>query len=118
VKYRIEFSSNFNPDLPPLRVKFKTTEDIFQRELHAYSKRMPMEVIAGKKHNYNLNIPRYISTRRLRRKSDLEEAHGRLDSIEKDIGPATKKYNQFLEEWGLSLLPYWGPEVKIEEKRV
>jgi type I restriction enzyme M protein len=76
----------------------------FRRQEDRYSKRVSMKEIA-EKHSYNLNISRYISTSEAEKEIDLDEVHGRLTSIEKDIQVATKKHNKFLAELDLPLLP-------------
>ena len=76
----------------------------FRSEESRYSKRVSLEEIRDK-HDYNLNISRYISTAEAEKIIDLDEVHGRLKSIEKERQSATKRHNEFLKELGLQLLP-------------
>ncbi|MDR3415520.1 MAG: DEAD/DEAH box helicase family protein [Nevskia sp.] len=76
------------------QASLRTTEDLFQHELHAY----------------NLNISRYISTALAEQEIDLEATHRRLTDIEKTIRAATQKHNAFLRELKLPELP--GGEAK------
>lgn len=68
-----------------------------RREEPRYSKRVSMEEIADK-HDYNLNITRYVSTTQAEKKVDLGEVHERQTAIDNDVQAATKKYNGFLKE--------------------
>jgi type I restriction enzyme M protein len=72
-------------------------------EENRYSKRIPMERIAGE--GYNLNISRYISTAQQETEIDLEATHTELVRIEDEIRKATKKHNDFLRELGQSPIP-------------
>jgi type I restriction enzyme M protein len=76
----------------------------FRKEEDRYSKRVSIEEIA-EKHDYNLNISRYISTSAPEQEIDLEDVHQVLDGLEKKIGVAFNKHNKFLKELGLPLLP-------------
>lgn len=69
-----------------------------------YSRRVPMEEII-EKHDYNLNISRYVSTAEPEEIIDLEVVNKKLHEIEKDISSSLKKHNGFLKELGLPELP-------------
>ncbi len=75
----------------------------FRREEPRYSRRVPLEEIAG--HDFNLNISRYISTAVAEKEIDLSAVHDELVSLERTIKAATEKHNEFLKELGLPLLP-------------
>ena len=68
-----------------------------------YSRRVEMAEI--EKHDFNLNISRYISTAEAQPEINLEATHGELVKIEEAIHKATAKHNEFLAELGLPLLP-------------
>jgi hypothetical protein len=53
------------------------------------------------KHDFNLNISRYISTAEGEEKISLEETNAELVEIESSIQKATNKHNGFLKELGL-----------------
>jgi len=76
----------------------------FRTEEDRYSKRVPIENIRDE-HDYNLNISRYISTSAPEEGIDLLAVHGTLEGLEKKIGVAFNKHNEFLKELGLPLLP-------------
>jgi len=76
----------------------------FRTEEDRYSKRVPIENIRDE-HDYNLNISRYISTSAPEEGIDLLAVHGTLECLEKKIGVAFNKHNEFLKELGLPLLP-------------
>lgn len=57
------------------------------------------------KHDYNLNISRYVSTALPEPEIDLSLTHNNLQTIEKSIRTATDKHNKFLKELGLAKLP-------------
>lgn len=76
----------------------------FRKEEDRYSRRVAMEEI--QKNDYNLNISRYISTAVKEEEVDLAAVHADLVEIEKRIGEATKKHNEFLKELGLPTLPF------------
>ncbi|TAE34250.1 MAG: type I restriction-modification system subunit M [Alphaproteobacteria bacterium] len=76
----------------------------FRKEEDRYSKRVSMEEIA-QKHDYNLNISRYITTSAPEEVISLEDVHQTLDELEKKIVTALNKHNEFLKELGLLLLP-------------
>jgi type I restriction enzyme M protein len=62
-----------------------------------------MEEIAS--NDYNLNIPRYISTATPEEEIDLKAVNSELIRLEQEIKKATKKHNKFLKELGLPPLP-------------
>lgn len=76
----------------------------FRIEEDRYSKRISIEEIA-KKHDYNLNISRYISTAQAEVEIDLAAVHKEQVALEEKIAAAKKKHNDFLKELGLPLLP-------------
>ena len=57
------------------------------------------------KHDFNLNISRYISTAVGEAEISLDDTHQELVEIEKAIAAAKDKHNGFLKELGLKLLP-------------
>jgi len=57
------------------------------------------------KHDYNLNISRYISTAKPEKIVNLDEVNSELIQIEKDIVKYTDEHNKFLKELGLDVLP-------------
>lgn len=69
-----------------------------------YSKRVSMEEIRDK-HNYNLNISRYVSTAVEEVEINLGVVHGQLQALEGKIADAKKKHNEYLKELGLPPLP-------------
>jgi type I restriction enzyme M protein len=71
----------------------------FRQEEDGYSRRVSMEEI--KKHDYNLNISRYVSTNKANEVIILEEVNERLLAIEKVAVEAANRHNQFLKELGL-----------------
>ncbi|WP_122419847.1 type I restriction-modification system subunit M [Pseudomonas viridiflava] len=75
----------------------------FRKEEIRYSRCVRMDEI--EKHDFNLNISRYVSTAEAEESVDLEEIHEELLSLEITIKEATKKYNEFLSALGLPLLP-------------
>lgn len=76
----------------------------FRKEEERYSRRVEMKEIVDK-HDYNLNISRYVSTAKPEPVINLEETHAKLVKIENDICQATNKHNEFLRELGLAPLP-------------
>jgi type I restriction enzyme M protein len=68
-----------------------------------YSRRVSMEEI--EKNNYNLNIPRYVSTAGEEEIINLTDVKKNLDEIEDTISKAKATHNQFLKELGLPELP-------------
>ncbi len=75
----------------------------FRKEEERYSRRVPMEEI--KKHNYNLNISRYVSTAVPEPEIDLKAVHSNLTTLENKIVTSTQRHNGFLKELGLPTLP-------------
>src|SRR5690554_6292456 len=73
-----------------------------RREQERYSRRISMEEI--EKNDYNLNISRYVSTAQTEEEIDLAAVHTDLLVVEKQIGAAKARHNQFLTELGLPLL--------------
>ena len=68
-----------------------------------YSRRVSMEEI--KKNGYNLNISRYVNTAPEEEIVDIEEVWEELEKIENEIKEAKAKFNGFLKELGLKLIP-------------
>jgi type I restriction enzyme M protein len=68
-----------------------------------YARRVEMEEIEA--NDFNLNIPRYVSTAKQEVASDLSATHRELVDIEKQIQESAAKHNAFLKELGLSSLP-------------
>jgi len=58
-----------------------------------------------RRHDFNLNISRYVSTADQEVVIDLSATHRELVEIEKQIRGSTAKHNAFLKELGLSPLP-------------
>lgn len=75
----------------------------FRKEELRYSRRVGMDEI--EKNDFNLNISRYVSTVQAEEEIDLAAVHTDLLVVEKQIGEAKKRYNQYLAELGLPLLP-------------
>jgi type I restriction enzyme M protein len=75
----------------------------FRKEEARYSRRVAMDEIA--KHDFNLNISRYVSTAVGEAEIDLDKTHAELVEIEKAIALAKAKHNAFLLELGLKPLP-------------
>ena len=71
----------------------------YRKETERYARKVSMEEI--EKHNYNLNISRYVSTSIEEEKIDLNAVHERLASINERIQANTDKHNEFLKELGL-----------------
>jgi type I restriction enzyme M protein len=57
------------------------------------------------KHDFNLNISRYISTATVDEEIDLESVNSELGSLGQAIADVRDKHNSFLRELGLPLLP-------------
>jgi type I restriction enzyme M protein len=74
-----------------------------RKEKDRYSIRVSIEEIADK-HDYNLNISRYISTAEPGKEIDLSAVHKDLTILQNKISTAIKEHNNFLEELGLPLL--------------
>ena len=83
----------------------------FRKEKDRYSRRVSMEEIANK-HDYNLNISRYISTAEPETEINLDDENKTLVDLEKKIIASTESHNSFLEELNLPLLP----SIKKEKK--
>ncbi|AGM41848.1 type I restriction-modification system subunit M [Aeromonas hydrophila] len=75
----------------------------YRKEELRYSRRVSMEEI--EKNDFNLNISRYVSTAQAEEEIDLAAVHTDLLVVEKKIGEAKERYNQYLAELGLPLLP-------------
>ncbi|VCW49648.1 hypothetical protein BANRA_05394 [Escherichia coli] len=73
----------------------------YRKEEPRYSRRVSMDEI--EKNDFNLNISRYVST--VPRKRSTAAVHTDLLVVEKQIGAAKERYNQYLAELGLPLLP-------------
>ncbi|OGT63381.1 MAG: hypothetical protein A3E85_02405 [Gammaproteobacteria bacterium RIFCSPHIGHO2_12_FULL_45_12] len=71
----------------------------FRKEEDRYSKRVSIEDIRDK-HDYNLNISRYISTAEPEKEIDLQAVHAELLELEQKIDVAFNKHNAFLKELG------------------
>lgn len=76
----------------------------FRKEEPRYSRRVGMEEIE-KKNDFNLNIPRYVSTAEAEEEIDLAVVHADLLAVEQKITEARKRHNQYLADLGLPLLP-------------
>lgn len=72
-------------------------------EEERYSRCVSMQEI--EKHDFNLNISRYVSTTKPEELIDLHATHHHLLELESATLKAKKKHNQFLKELGLPLLP-------------
>lgn len=75
----------------------------FRKEEARYSRRVSMDEI--EKHDFNLNISRYVSTTEDEEEIDLTAIHGELVELDQKIKTATQQHNEFLKELGLPLLP-------------
>ena len=75
-----------------------------RKEEERYSRRVSMEEIT-KKHDYNLNISRYISTTEPEKEVDLRLVSKHLDRLESEIVTSFNKNNEFLRELKLPELP-------------
>ncbi|MDU9391850.1 type I restriction-modification system subunit M [Pseudomonas sp. zfem002] len=72
-------------------------------EIPRYARRVSMQEI--EKHDFNLNISRYVSTSVADEEIDPKTVHARLLNLEENIKSATDEHNKFLKELGLPLLP-------------
>lgn len=79
----------------------------FRKEEHRYARRVSMEEI--EKNDFNLNIPRYVSTAEAEGEIDVAAVHSELVLLDKKIKTATERHNEFLKKLGLPLLPYGTP---------
>jgi len=75
----------------------------FRREEERFSRRVSLKEIE-EKHEYNLNISRYISTTEKESEIDLNEVHEEYLKVEENIKKYQNEHNLFLKELGLSLL--------------
>ena len=75
----------------------------YRKEEKRYSRRVSMKEI--KKHQYNLNISRYVSTAKPEDIVDIARVNKDLVKIEDAVTDAKKKHNEFLKELGLQELP-------------
>jgi len=75
-----------------------------RKEEPRYARRVEMAEIE-KKHDFNLNISRYISTATAVEDIDLQAVNSELGSREQAIADARDSHNSFLKELGLPLLP-------------
>ena len=75
-----------------------------RKEEPRYARRVEMPEIE-KKHDFNLNISRYISTATTDEEIDLQAVNSELISLEQAIADARDNHNSFLRELGLPLLP-------------
>jgi type I restriction enzyme M protein len=82
----------------------QTYRDRPRQPIERYARRVEMEEIEAK-HNFNLNISRYVSTAAEEEEVDLSATHAELVSIERQIREAAAKHNGFLQELGLPSLP-------------
>ncbi|PIK14395.1 type I restriction-modification system subunit M [Halobacteriovorax sp. JY17] len=74
-----------------------------RQEEPLYSKRVTLDEIE-KKHDFNLNISRYITTQEPEEEIDLELVHSELVEINKRSEEAREKHNTFLKELGLKTI--------------
>ena len=75
-----------------------------RKEEERYSRCVSMEEIT-KKHDYNLNISRYISTAEPEKEVDLRLVSKHLNRLESEIVTSFNKNNEFLRELKLPELP-------------
>lgn len=68
-----------------------------------YSRRVPMAEIKG--NGYNLNISRYVPLTKEEEEINLDAVHAELLDLERQVGEAKRKHNEFLRELGLPPLP-------------
>ncbi|MNY50817.1 hypothetical protein D3C86_1863570 [compost metagenome] len=57
------------------------------------------------KHDFNLNISRYVSTAEAEEEIDLSAVHADLMALDQKIRAATQRHNEFLKQLRLPLLP-------------
>ena len=69
-----------------------------------FSRRVSLKSII-EKHDYNLNVSRYVSVAESEKEIDLLEVHKRLVDLEKEAAKARKEHNKFLKKLGLPELP-------------
>jgi type I restriction enzyme M protein len=89
--------------LTPEHIKKIVDTYQYRKEEKRYARRVTMEKI--EKHDYNLNISRYVSTAKPEPEIDLKATHAELVEVEKEIKVAKDKHNKFLKELGLPPLP-------------
>ena len=104
----INASENFEKGRPQNHLRKDHIDKIIstyqlRKEEDYYSKRVSIEAIA-KKHDYNLNISRYVNVIKPEKQIDIHEVHLKLCDVEEKIKDSTKKHNEFLKELGLDLL--------------
>ncbi|RYG91657.1 MAG: type I restriction-modification system subunit M, partial [Alphaproteobacteria bacterium] len=75
----------------------------FRIEEPRYSRRVQMDEI--ERHDFNLNIARYISTGTADEEIDLDAVHARLEAVEKVVSVRAGEYNSLLQKLGLAPLP-------------
>jgi type I restriction enzyme M protein len=76
----------------------------YRNEEDRYSRVVSLEEIE-RKHDFNLNISRYVSTAGAEQEVDLAVVHGQLGALQEKIQSAAKTHNGYLEELGLPPLP-------------
>ena len=57
------------------------------------------------RNDFNLNISRCVSTAQAEEKIDLQAVHAEPEAVERTIGEAKQRHNNFLAELGLPPLP-------------
>jgi type I restriction enzyme M protein len=75
----------------------------YRKDASHYSRRVGMKEI--ERHDFNLNISRYVSTAQVEDEIVLQTVHDELEKIEQAIGDAKGRHNAFLAELGLPPLP-------------
>ncbi|MCY3676544.1 MAG: type I restriction-modification system subunit M [Gemmatimonadetes bacterium] len=71
--------------------------------IERYARRVEMDEIEA--NDFNLNIPRYVSTAKPEIAIDLSATHAELVVVEEQIRESTARHNAFLKELGLAPLP-------------
>lgn len=95
--------NELDPENPDHIDKIIETYQYRKEDDKKYSRRVSMEEI--EKNGYNLNVSRYVSTAPKEEVIDIEKVQQELEEIENDIKNAKNRYNEFLKELGLKLLP-------------
>lgn len=95
--------NELDPENPDHIDKIIETYQYRKEDDKKYSRRVSMEEI--EKNGYNLNVSRYVSTAPKEEVVDIEKVQQELEEIENDIKNAKNRYNEFLKELGLKLLP-------------
>ena len=72
-----------------------------RKEESLYSKRIPLDIIE-KEHDFNLNISRYVTTKKPEEEVDLGSVQIQLTDISKRSELSREKHNTFLTELGLA----------------